>query len=97
MRALLDVNVIIALLDADHVLEVPGQADRRLPVPGAEVNGEIASGADVGEPGEQLGRIRRPEAGVICRVAREQVLERHRQAVGSRRRLVRDGKPHVTD
>ena len=54
-------------------LEMPGQRLRRLAVAGAAIPGQIAAGASLREPGEQLGRIGRPGFRVVGGVAREVV------------------------
>ena len=66
-----------ARIGGDDMPEMGGQPHRGLAAAGAAIPGSVGRRRDAGQPGEQSGRIVRAEAGVIRRLGREMILERH--------------------
>jgi hypothetical protein len=78
-------DLVLARVRGDDLRELPGQTAGRLPAPGARVPAEGVPRDERRDRIEELGRIRRPVAGVVARVAREVILEGRRGQISSRR------------
>ena len=73
-------DLLVAQVGPQHLAEVLGEGNRRLPGPGADVDAQLPARADAGQPFEQLGRVSGPRLGIVAGDARK-VVRLHARSV----------------